>query len=262
MATAVLPVLFVSHGAPTLALDGGAWGAALKTWADGLSGVRSILVLSAHWESSGPVQVMAHPQPDTLHDFGGFPDALYQMRYPSPGDPALAARVVDLIRGAGLEAELDPRRPLDHGAWVPLRAAFPEAAIPVIQVSLPMPRTPRQVWELGRLLGPLRGAGVLIVASGGIVHNLRLLDWSGSPAPEDWAVTFERWVADRLAQPDPSGLFEAAGRAPAYAKAVPTSEHFDPLYFALGAAGDGRIRSVYDGWQYGSLSLRTWAWNH
>ncbi|MDR3670206.1 MAG: class III extradiol ring-cleavage dioxygenase [Holophaga sp.] len=252
------PVLFVSHGAPTLALDGGAWAAALHAWAGGLDGVRAILMVSAHWESPGPVQVMAQAQPDTLHDFGGFPEALYQIHYPAPGDPALAGRVVAMLRAAGLEAEPDPDRPLDHGAWVPLRAAFPEARIPVVQVSLPLPRTPRQLFQLGRLLSPLRREGVLIMGSGGVVHNLRLLNWNGPGAPEDWAQGFETWVAGHLA--DPSGLFEAARQAPAYLKAVPTSEHFDPLFFALGAAGDSPVQTVFQGWQLGSLSLRTWAW--
>ena len=258
MQNPVQPVLFVSHGAPTLALDGGAWAAALAAWAGTLDGVRAILVVSAHWESPGPVRVLAQAHPETLHDFGGFPEALYQMRYPAPGDPALAARVVAMIRAAGLAAELDDQRPLDHGAWVPLRAAFPEARIPVVQVSLPLPRTPRQLFQLGSLLGPLRREGVLLMGSGGIVHNLRLLDWSGSGAPEPWALGFEAWVGDRLG--DPPALFEAAGQAPAYLKAVPTSEHFDPLFFALGAANGSPVQTVFQGWQMGSLSLRTWSW--
>jgi 4,5-DOPA dioxygenase extradiol len=257
----VQPVLFVSHGAPTLALDGGAWAAALQDWAGALRGVQAILVLSAHWESVGPIQVMAAELPETLHDFGGFPEALYQMRYPSPGAPALAARVAALLQAGGMEARLDPRRPLDHGAWVPLRAAFPEAELPVIQVSLPIPRTPGQVFELGRLLSPLRQEGVLFIGSGGIVHNLRLLDWSDHPAPDDWAMGFERWIADHLGAQDTPALFEASRQAPGYAKAVPTTEHFDPLFFSLGAAGGASPRSVYQGWQHGSLSLRTWTWD-
>lgn len=261
METHVQPVLFVSHGAPTLALDGGAWGTALKTWAETLVGVRAILVLSAHWEHDGPIQVMAHPHPQTLHDFGGFPEPLYQMQYPSPGDPALAARVVDLLTASGLEAELDSRRPLDHGVWVPLKAAFPEARIPVIQISLPVRRTPRQVFELGRALAGLRAEGVLVIGSGGIVHNLRLLDGSSDPKPDAWATGFESWIADRLTLGDIPILFDAASQAPSFAKAVPTTEHFDPLYFALGAAGASGIRSVHDGWQLGSLSLRTWVWS-
>lgn len=260
VASQVQPVLFVSHGAPTLALDGGAWAAALRGWAGGLSGVQAILVQSAHWESAGPAQVMAAAHPGTLHDFSGFPEPLFQMRYPSPGAPALAARVAAMLQAGGVAAELDPRRPLDHGAWVPLRAAFPDAALPVIQVSLPMPRTPQAVFELGRLLSPLRQEGVLFIGSGGIVHNLRLLHWNADPAPDPWAVGFERWIADRLTAREIPALFEAARQAPDYAKAVPTSEHFDPLFFSLGAAGGSTLRSVFDGWQLGSLSLRTWAW--
>ena len=257
--SATQPVLFVSHGAPTLALDAGAWGAALKQWADEQSDIRAILVVSAHWESAGPVRVQAHPAPETLHDFGGFPESLYQMRYPAPGHPALAAQVVELIRAAGLAAELDPERPFDHGAWVPLRTAFPAARIPVIQVSLPTPRTPRLLFDLGRALGPLRAEGVLVMASGGIVHNLRLLDWTGGGTPEAWASEFERWVVAGLAEPE-GRLFQAATQAPSYAKAVPTPEHFDPLFFALGAAGPLPARTLFDGWQMGNLSLRTWAW--
>jgi len=260
MASPLQPVLFVSHGAPTLALDGGAWGAALRTWAGTLEGVKAIVLVSAHWEQAGPVRVMAAAQPGTMHDFGGFPEALYQMQYPAPGQPELAARVAGLLRAGGLEAELDPSRPLDHGAWVPLRAAFPEARIPVVQVSLPARRSPQLLAELGRLLSPLREEGVLLVGSGGIVHNLRLLDWSDHPQPDPWAVGFEHWVADRLVERDTAQLFAVAGLAEAYPKAVPTPEHFDPLFFAVGAAAGSPVQTVFDGWQHGSLSLRIWAW--
>jgi 4,5-DOPA dioxygenase extradiol len=181
------------------------------------------------------------------------------MRYPAPGHTALAAQVAGLIRAAGMAVELDPERPFDHGAWVPLRAAFPEARIPVIQVSLPVPRTPRMLFDLGRALGPLRAEGVLLLGSGGIVHNLRLLDWAGAGAPEAWASEFEQWVAASLAEPE-AKLFQVAAQAPSYPKAVPTSEHFDPLFFALGAAGTSPVRTLFEGWQLGNLSLRTWAW--
>jgi 4,5-DOPA dioxygenase extradiol len=260
MANQPQPVLFVSHGAPTLALDEGAWGAALKAWAGTLEGVRGILVLSAHWEQAGPVRLMAAPEPATMHDFGGFPEALYQIRYPAPGDPGLAERAAALLRAGGLAVELDSERPLDHGAWVPLRAAFPEARIPVIQVSLPAARTPRSVFELGRLLSPLRREGILLVASGGIVHNLRRLDWSGQAAPEPWAGGFERWVADQLASGETASLLDRASQAEGYPLAVPTPEHFDPIYFALGAGADAAVRSLHDGWSHGNLSLRTWVW--
>ena len=260
MATHPQPVLFVSHGAPTLALDPGGWGDALHAWAATLDGVEGILVLSAHWEEPGPVRLMSAAQPATMHDFGGFPEALYQMRYPAPGSPALAARAADLLRAGGVAVELDPERPLDHGAWVPLRAAFPDARIPVVQISLPAQRSPRSIHELGRLLSPLRQEGILLVASGGIVHNLRRLDWQGQAAPEPWAQAFEQWVAARIAAGDPGELLDGATRAPGYPQAVPTPEHFDPVYFALGAGGESPVRFLYDGWSHGNLSLRTWAW--
>jgi 4,5-DOPA dioxygenase extradiol len=254
------PVLFVSHGSPMLGLEPGAWGEALRAWALSLQGVKAVLVLSAHWEGSSPIGITSAQAPATLHDFSGFPDRLFTLAYPAPGDPGLAERTRSLLAAAGIAAQLDPARPLDHGAWVPLMAAFPEAEVPVIQVALPRPRTPRQVFELGQALRPLRDEGVLIVASGGIVHNLRLLDWDGATGPEPWALAFEAWSAERLAKGDVAGLLEGAATAPHYDRAVPTTEHFDPLFFALGAAGGSLPSSVYDGWQLGSLSLRCWCW--
>jgi 4,5-DOPA dioxygenase extradiol len=254
------PVLFVSHGAPTLALDEGAWGAALKTWAGTLDAPKGILVLSAHWEQPGPVRLMSAPHPATLHDFGGFPDALYQMRYPAPGDPALAARAAELLRAGGVPAELDATRPIDHGAWVPLRAAFPQADIPVVQVSLPAERTPRSVYRMGQLLSPLRQDGILLIASGGVVHNLRRLDWSGHAEPEPWARAFEQWVAARVAGGEADRLLDGAVQAEGYPLSVPTPEHFDPLYFALGAGAAEPAHALFDGWSHGNLSLRTWTW--
>jgi 4,5-DOPA dioxygenase extradiol len=254
------PVLFASHGAPTLALDGGAWAERLGAWARGLGEVRAVVLVSAHWERPGAAAVMAAPHPETWHDFSGFPEPLYQIRYPAPGQPELAARVAGLLSAGGVEVVLDPVRPLDHGAWVPLRAAFPEARVPVVQVSLPAERSPRTMFELGRLLAPLRREGVLLAGSGGIVHNLHLLDWSGRPEPAGWAADFEAWVAGRLEAGEADRLLDEAARQPGYARAVPTSEHFDPLYFALGAAGPAPATALCRDWQYGSLSLGTWTW--
>ena len=242
-----------------LGLEPGAWGAALHGWAARLRGIKAILALSAHWQAS-ELAITSSASPATLHDFSGFPEGLSSLRYPAPGDPVLAARVQALLAGAGFAARLDPDRPLDHGAWVPLLAAFPEASTPVIQLALPRPRTPGGLFELGQTLGVLRQEGVLIVASGGIVHNLGLLDWGGDSAPAAWAQAFEAWVAARLERGEHRELLRDCASAPHYPQAVPTSEHFDPLYFALGAAGDGPLSTVYQGWQLGSLSLRSWAW--
>jgi 4,5-DOPA dioxygenase extradiol len=243
-----------------LALEPGAWGEALGNWARTLQGVKAVLVVSAHWEAARPILVTSGQAPATLHDFGGFPDRLYTLQYPAPGDPALAERVRERLGEAGFYAVLDPARPLDHGAWVPLMAAFPEAGTPVLQVSLPMPRAPRELFDLGQALRPLREEGVLILGSGGVVHNLRLLDWGGDSGPEPWAQAFETWVADRVQKGDSRSLLEECAEAPHFRKAVPTSEHFDPLFFAMGAAGDSEPQTIFQGWQLGSLSLRTWAW--
>jgi 4,5-DOPA dioxygenase extradiol len=248
----VLPSLFLAHGSPMLALEGGAWAELLGALGRGLPEPSAILVCSAHWEATGPFRLSAAEVPGVMHDFGGFPEELYTLDYPAPGAPALAAEAVALLRGAGLEAVLDPERPLDHGAWVPLRALYPEARIPVVQLSLPRPRTPEQLLAAGRALAPLRERGVLLLGSGGVVHNLRLLDWAGAAGPRPWALAFEGWLRDRLAAGESIADWK---QAPGAAESVPTSEHLDPLFVALGAAGGTPPKVIFDQWQLGSLSL-------
>ena len=181
------PTAFIGHGSPMLALEDGPWHAAMKAWASRLSGIRAVVVASAHWESSETFLVSSSPRPGVVYDFSGFSEALYHLNYEAPGDPVLAERMAHMLRSAGLEAATDSRRPLDHGAWVPLRALFPEAQLPVIQISLPHPRNPELLVKAGRALAPLRSEGVLILGSGGLVHNLRRLAWDGNPTPEAWA---------------------------------------------------------------------------
>ncbi len=250
----MLPSLFLAHGSPMLALEGGAWGERLAALGRGLPEVRAILVCSAHWEAAGPFRLTSAEVPGILHDFGGFPEELFRLDYPAPGAPALAAEAAALLRGAGLEAVLDPERPLDHGAWVPLRALYPEARIPVIQLSLPRPRTPEQLLAAGRALAPLRERGVLILGSGGVVHNLRLLDWADATGPRPWALAFEGWLRERLAAGESIADWK---QAPGAAESVPSSEHLDPLFVAMGAAG-GPPDVIFDQWQLGSLSLASY----
>ncbi len=249
-----LPTLFLAHGAPTLALEGAAWGEALTGLGRRLRGVTAILVCSAHWETPGAFRIGSGDRPRTIHDFGGFPEPLYGLQYPAPGDPALALRVQGLLAAAGLPAELDPARGLDHGVWVPLRYLSPGAAVSVVPLSLPRPRDPRLLAEAGRALAPLRREGVLILGSGGLVHNLGRLDWDGGRPVPSWAASFEAWVMDRLDHDRTAAL--AWTRAPGAELAVPTSEHLDPLWLALGAAEGDPVRTVFEGWQLGSLSLR------
>ena len=191
-----------------------------------------------------------------MHDFGGFPEALYALDYPAPGSPELAVEASGLLAKAGLEAVLDSERPLDHGAWVPLRYLSPEASIPVIQLSLPRSRTPELLLAAGRALAPLRESGVLILGSGGIVHNLRRLDWDGTSGPQSWATAFSRWIHSQLIAGDEAALIDWEG-APGSAESVPASEHLDPLFLALGASG-GPPKPLYEGWQLGSLSLTSY----
>ncbi len=252
----VQPVVFVGHGSPMLALEDGPWREALEAWAAASEGVRAVLVISAHWETAGGFAISASPCPGILHDFSGFPDSLYRLDYPAPGDPALAARVAGLLSAAGLEGRLDPDRALDHGAWVPLRAMFPRADLPVIQLSLPRSRDPQLLLQAGRALMPLRAEGVLILGSGGLVHNLGRLAWEGLPDPEPWALAFETWMLARIRAQDTVSLADARAKAPGYALAAPTTEHLDPLYVVLGANGTAQPADLYAGWQHGNLSLR------
>src|SRR5262245_2749910 len=177
-----LPAAFLSHGSPMLAVEEDDFTAMLRRWGGSLR-PRAIAVVSAHWEASGPVRVTGAERPALIYDFSGFPPELYDLRYPSPGDPAVAADIVKRLESSGVTATIDPRRGLDHGAWVPIRHAFPAATLPVLEISLPVQRTPELVAQVGKALAPLREDGVLLVGSGGIVHNLRRVHLDDKQAP-------------------------------------------------------------------------------
>lgn len=251
-----LPSLFLAHGSPMLALDGGPWGQAISDLGKELPPLRAVLVCSAHWEASGPFCLSSAQAPGILHDFGGFPAALYGLDYPAPGAPDVAAEAVGLLNSVGLEATLDSERSLDHGAWVPLRYLAPAATLPVVQLALPRSRTPELLLAAGRALAPLRRQGVLILGSGGLVHNLRHLNWEGAAGPAAWAADFANWMGDQLLTGDATALADWQ-QAPGAKEAVPTTEHLDPLFVALGAAG-GPGRVLFDGWQLGNLSLASY----
>ena len=255
------PALFVSHGAPTAALEDDAYTRALGAWAGGRPRPRAIVVVSAHAEARGPVRVNAGAQPSLIYDFYGFPAPLYDLRYPAPGAPDLAREVAGAFAEAGLDPVLDAQRGWDHGVWVPLRLLHPAADVPVVEVSLPVPRTPQTLLAMGAALQPLREKGVLLLGSGGVVHNLHRLRWDDADGPpEPWAAAFGEWVDERLEAGDADALAAFAARAPHAALAVPTSEHFDPIFFVVGARnGRDRVESVYRGFRYGTLSLRCFA---
>ncbi len=257
----MLPALFVAHGSPLVALDDDEYNRSLAGYAASLPRPRAVVIVSAHWEVRGQVRVSSSARPPTIHDFGGFPQALYQITYPAPGAPALAADVVGLLRAAGVDAALDPERGLDHGAWVPLRFMYPAANVPVVAVSLPAPRAPSELLAIGAALGQLRERDVMLVGSGGVVHNLRRVVFEDKQAPAiDWAREFDAWVGDKLHGGDFTGLGEYRANAPHAALAVPTSEHFDPALVVAGAARAGeRATSVFEGFHHGSLSMRSFA---
>lgn len=253
-----MPVLFVSHGAPTFALEPGVAGPELTRLGRHLARPAAVLIVSAHWMSRAGVRVTAAEHPETIHDFRGFPSALYALRYPAPGAPLLAAQLVRQLRAQGWDADEDPVRGLDHGAWVPLMHLLPDADIPVIQVSLPDPCDTQRAWELGRALAPLRDQGVLIVGSGSLTHNLYEVRHPGSDA-ELYVQEFTGWVRSHVAALDHAALKDYRRLAPAATRAHPTEEHFLPLLVAMGASCDGDPVGLVDGGvDYGVLSMDTY----
>lgn len=256
-----MPTLFVSHGAPSFALDAGTSGPALRAWAQALRqrfAVRAVVILSPHWEANAPT-VMATARPKTWHDFGGFAPALYALQYPAEGSPAVAREVQTLLGCAGIAAALDEARPLDHGAWVPLMHLFPEADIPVVQVALPRGYDPAAVLAYGVALRSLRESGVLVVGSGSMTHNLG--EFAGGDAPTaPYVDTFSRWIEAALMRGDTQALLAYRKDAPYAQRAHPTEDHFLPLFFALGAAGE-TARPTYLSREvmYGMLAMDSFA---
>lgn len=249
----MLPALFISHGSPMLALQPGASGPALAHLAAELPRPTAILVLSAHWESR-ELSVSGASQPETWHDFYGFPSELYAVQYPAPGSPALAGEVVELLAQAGLCAHIDPQRPLDHGAWVPLSLMYPRADIPVVQLSLPSQLGPELQTRVGRALAGLRAQGVLLIGSGSITHNLGELDWHAGPeAIEPWAQAFRDWMVAKLASDDEAALHDYRRQAPDAVRNHPSDEHLLPLFFARGAGGAFKVE--HSGFTLGALGM-------
>lgn len=251
------PTLFISHGAPTYALEPGLAGAQLTALGCALPRPTAVLVVSPHWTTRSP-QVAVTARPETIHDFGGFDDALYDIAYPAPGQPQLARRAVALLNAAGWPAEENARHGLDHGAWVPLRFLYPEADVPVFQVSLPHALDGERALAYGAALAPLRDEGVLIVGSGSLTHNL--YEFRGGGADEEaYVQQFVAWIRDAVMQGDLPRLAQALTLAPHAARAHPTAEHFLPLLVAAGAAGRTAPATTLDGGtRYGMLSMESY----
>lgn len=253
--------MFISHGAPTVALENDRFTRAMRDHGRRAPRPAAIAIVSAHWQARPPVRVNVAARPGVIHDFGGFPDALYALGYPAPGAPDVAAQALALLESAGIASRAERERGWDHGVWIPLRLVYPEADIPVVQISLPAGAPPAQLLALGVALRPLRERGVLLLGSGGIVHNLARLRFGAKDAPVDpWAAAFDEWVAARIRERDLDALARYRELAPHAELAVPTTDHFDPLFFVLGtlAAGD-RLAPIHEGIEYGNLSMRSYA---
>ena len=249
------PVLFVSHGAPTFALEPGLLGPRLTAVGRALPRPRAVLVVSPHWMTRG-VRVSTSDKPATVHDFGGFDPALYRLDYPAPGAPGIAARAVQVLRAAGWPAEAAADQGLDHGAWVPLRFLYPEADVPVFQVSLPAGLSPAQAYALGQALQPLRDEGVLVVGSGSLTHNLYEFRMHADGDSAEYAREFAAWVRQAVEARDDDRLQQAIAIAPHARRAHPTTEHFLPLLVAAGAAsGDAEAQTLEGGITYGVLAM-------
>ncbi|MGF1610346.1 MAG: DODA-type extradiol aromatic ring-opening family dioxygenase [Kiloniellales bacterium] len=254
-----LPAVFVSHGAPSLPLTDSLAAAYLRGLGATLGRPKAVLCVSAHWDTTRPMLSLAE-RPETIYDFRGFPEALYRLTYPAPGAPDLARRAAALLAEAGETAELVPDRGLDHGAWVPLLLIYPRADIPVVQLSVQSGRGASAHLALGRALAPLRDEGVLILGSGGAVHNLR--QYFGDPsARPDWALAFDDWLCRQVEAGAVEELVDYRVKAPHGRQAHPSEEHFLPLHVALGAAGEGAQGRVLHRSFDGSLSMAAFAFD-
>lgn len=252
-----LPSLFVSHGAPTFAIEPGLAGAQLGALGRALGKPRAIVVVSPHWMTHG-VEITATARPETVHDFGGFPRALYAIQYPAPGAPELAVHIQQMLQTSGIPAALDARRGLDHGAWVPLLHLYPEADVPVVQVSLPAATDAAQAFALGRALAPLAAEGVLVIGSGSLTHNLYEFR-TGEVAEAAYAREFSEWIRQAVLDGDTDRLVHALERAPHAARAHPSTEHFLPLLVAAGAAANAAPATVLDGGiRHGVLAMESY----
>lgn len=254
------PTLFISHGSPMLPLEPGTAAPMLRALGAELGRPAAILAFSPHWMARAPV-VGASDRPETIHDFGGFDPALFELRYPAPGSAELARGVAGLLQSAGWPCGLDPSRGLDHGIWVPLSLAFPAADIPVVPLAMPWPLEAARAYALGQALAPLGGEGVLMLGTGSLTHNLRDFDPSATtiePA-EPYVVEFVDWVRAAVERGDAAALLDYRRAAPHAARAHPTDEHLLPLFWALGAAGmPTQARYLAGGVHYGMLSMDGW----
>lgn len=261
-ATSRQPVLFIGHGSPMNAVADNAFTQMLGGWGRALGKPRAILMVSAHWLTEREVQVSTTATPETIHDFGGFPPELYRLQYPAPGAPAVAQRAAQAL--APRVAGIDAQRGIDHGGWSVLRHMYPQADVPVFQLSIDITKAGAYHHAIGRALAGLRDEGVLIIGSGNIVHNLRATMRDAPDSPHGltpWAEEFDVRAKAALDAGDATALMAYETLTPGAMIAVPFPDHYFPLLYALGAARPGEApRHVYEGFQAGTLSMRCVQW--
>lgn len=247
----VMPVLFIGHGSPMNVIEDNVFTRSLARLGRDLPRPEAIVVVSAHWVTRG-TRVTCQPHPRTIHDFLGFPPELYEMEYPAPGDPQLGRDVAELAEGVR-----DSSWGFDHASWAILHHMYPDADVPLVEVSLDATASPARHFEIGRALGPLRDRGVLVIGSGNLVHNLAAVRWEDGAEPYPWAVEFDAWARERLLAGDDGGLvhYERLGRTAE--RAVPTNEHYLPLLYAAAMRRDGdEVAFTHEGIDMGSVSMR------
>lgn len=251
-----MPALFLGHGSPMNAIEDNAWSRGWREAGRRLPRPRAILMISAHWESRG-LAVTAAERPETIHDFGGFPQALFDVRYPAPGSPDLARRVAELL--APETVHLDPTRGFDHGAWSVIGPMYPDADVPMVQLSLDRTKTAQQHYDLGRKLRPLRDEGVLIVGSGDIVHNLRAVDWRNPNSKIEWADRFNDKAKRLIETGEHQPLIDYADLGEDAAQSINSAEHYLPLLYALGVQAPGERVSFFNDDVFAAISMTSLA---
>lgn len=262
------PAIYIGHGSPTTVLERKQYYHDLQKFSGEHKDVSAIVVVSAHWQQYLPVQITSSELPGVIYDFYGFPDELYELEYNSPGNPELAQKIAIELKKNNIDSVLNPNQGLDHGAWVPLKIMFPEEKIPVIQVSLPVPRDSKYLFNLGTILNQFRKENILFMGSGNLVHNIpyamrqmqlgRVNIFSDNNKTDEWAKETDEWLKNKLDSYDIESLLHSPSLAPNYKIAAPTTEHFDPLYFVLGVMEPSEsVSYIHEGFQGGSFSMRS-----
>lgn len=247
----MIPALFLAHGSPMLAIEQTPYTDFLAKLGERYE-PRAIVIFTAHWESETLTISSTDDVYDTIYDFGGFPDELYQVKYPARGSKAIAAMLEQKLTANGIEVRTDSVRGLDHGAWTLLHRMYPKADIPVVQVSVNPYLAPERQYRIGEAIRGLGREGILVIGSGVTVHNLRMVNW-GQKTPEPWAVSFDDWLLEKLQSGDLNALFHYAEQAPYARQAVPRAEHFVPLFIAMGC-GEGEAQMIHRSYDLGTLS--------